>query len=154
VAIKANVLTDFGDERELYIRVHAFEQLANHGVPAIAVIHGYASKEAWDEGLRIGEPAKFLFQRRIQFPYDAGGDPWPLAYAVLKEFDFAATERTRLDEIAFNLAQNNLAIQKAGGESAAALVDAPVLTDEAARLSAKIARADALTAALAAGTGV
>jgi hypothetical protein len=84
MAIVAKVETRFGEERELYIRLNHFDQLANHGVPARAVFRGYASEEAFQNG------AEFMFEQAVEFPADAPSAPWKAAYAALAKFDPAA----------------------------------------------------------------
>ena len=79
MAIKASIETAFGETRDLYIRLNNFEQLANHGVPAIARFRGFVSKEAFEAG------KSFVWEQLVEFEADAPTDPWAAAYAAIKE---------------------------------------------------------------------
>jgi hypothetical protein len=100
MAVKAKLLTDFGEERELYVRLNNFDQLANHGVPAIARFRGYVSKEAFENGSR------FVWEQLIEFDGDAPDEPWKAAYAALKAHNPTA-------EIEENLAKASDALEGA-----------------------------------------
>lgn len=78
MAVLATVDTGFGESRELYIRLNNFEQLANHGVPAVARFRGFLSQAAFAEG------AHFVIERLVEFTADAPEAPWPDAYLALK----------------------------------------------------------------------
>lgn len=83
MAVIATIETEYGLTQALYVRLNNFEQLANHGVPAVARFRGFASEEAFEEG------KSFLWERLVEFEADAPTDPWALAYTALK-----ATDRT------------------------------------------------------------
>lgn len=79
MAFTAIVDTRFGETRELYIRLNNFEQLGNHGVPAIARFRGYYSQAAFDAG------ANFVEEWLVEFPADAPEQPWEMAYTAFGE---------------------------------------------------------------------
>lgn len=78
MAVKATVETQFGETRELYIRINNIEQVNNHGLPASARFRGYASKEAY----LAGKP--YMFERLVDFTVNPAVSLWPLSYAALK----------------------------------------------------------------------
>jgi hypothetical protein len=84
MAVTAKVELPSGETRDLYIRLNNFEQLANHGVPAIARFRGWISQEACDAD------KAFVWERLVEFEADAPKDAWSLAYDALKAIpDFA-----------------------------------------------------------------
>ena len=88
MAVKKAIKTQYGDTRDLYVRLNNFEQLANHGVPAIARFRGFISKKAFEDGKH------FVQEWLVEFPADAPDKPWKAAYdalLALPEFD-GATE--------------------------------------------------------------
>lgn len=93
MAFTVKLITDFGEERELYVRLNNFDQLANHGVPAIARFRGYVSKEAFEAG------ARFVWEKTLEIEADAPDAPWKLAYAALKAYDPATPVKQTIAQI-------------------------------------------------------
>lgn len=79
MALLVNTETMFGTTQQLYVRLNCFEQLANHGVPAIALFRGFASQEAFESGKH------YMQEWTVEFPADAPEDPWALAYTELRK---------------------------------------------------------------------
>lgn len=77
MAIKANVQTKFGEERELYIRLNNVEA-SNHGVTTHALFRGFLSEEAFKSG------AHYIWEQNIEFLADVSKPIWEQAYAALK----------------------------------------------------------------------
>jgi len=71
-------IQDGRDARRAYVRLISFEQLANHGVPAVAVFRAFTSKEAFEQG------DKFIEQREVTFNADISQPLWPQAYDAAK----------------------------------------------------------------------
>lgn len=78
MAIKAEVMTEYGEERELYIRLNSVSS-SNHGIESEALFRGFASKEAFNDGKR------YMFEERVMFNADVSLPLWNQAYSVLKE---------------------------------------------------------------------
>ena len=78
MAILVKVLTVYGEERELYIRLNNTE-VSNHGVKSTALFRGFLSKDAFDAG------SHFMFEKQVEFNANVTGQIWMQAYAVLKE---------------------------------------------------------------------
>lgn len=78
MGIMATIHEPGEEPRRGYIRLISFEQLANHGVPAVAVFRAFASKEAFEQG------AKFFAQREVTFNADISQPLWPQAYDAAK----------------------------------------------------------------------
>jgi hypothetical protein len=80
MAIKANLETNFGETRELYVRVNSVE-LNNHGVPSLALVRGFLS----EDGYRAGKP--MVYERQVEFAVDLSQPVWCQAYAAVKSLD-------------------------------------------------------------------
>lgn len=78
MAILATVKTEYGEERNLYIRLNNIEA-SNHGVPCHVKFRGFLSKEAFDNGSR------YLWEKDIEFLANVNLPLWAQAYKALKE---------------------------------------------------------------------
>jgi len=78
MAVTVKGETDFGEERELYWRLNNFEQLANHGVKAVARFRAFASEEAFRSGKH------FMAEKLIEFDVNTKKPVWSQAYAALR----------------------------------------------------------------------
>lgn len=87
MAIAAIVTTQFGEDREVYIRLNNIEA-SNHGVPAQALFRGYLSQEAFESG------AHYVWEGSVEFASDVSQPLWPQAYAAL-----VAQEGFEADEV-------------------------------------------------------
>ncbi|PIE07074.1 MAG: hypothetical protein CSA74_09215 [Rhodobacterales bacterium] len=76
MAISETVSTQFGEERECYIRLNSVE-VSNHDVPARALFRGFLSRDAFQGG------AAFVWEREVAFSADVAEPLWPQAYAAL-----------------------------------------------------------------------
>lgn len=77
MAIQATVATEYGEERNIYIRLNNIEA-SNHGVPCSVKFRGFLSKEAFDNGNR------YLWEKDIEFLADVNLPLWAQAYEALK----------------------------------------------------------------------
>ncbi len=77
MAIQATVTTQFGEDREVYIRLNNIEA-SNHGVPASALFRGFLSREAFEAG------AHYVWETQVEFQPDVSQPLWPQAYEELK----------------------------------------------------------------------
>lgn len=77
MAIQATVETNFGEYRELYIRLNNLES-SNHGQPSYAKFRGFISKEKFDSG------ANYLWEQDVEFAADVTKPLWGQAYQALK----------------------------------------------------------------------
>lgn len=153
MAVIAHLETEFGESRDLYVRLNNFEQLANHGVPAVARFRGYLSEEAFRGG------RGFVWEMLVPFDADAPAEPWQLAYAALRAHDAAApiaADIAALDAMAAELAAKLDAIDAANepdGAAARASIESHIATLVAQRPAlvteheAAAARSAALSAA-------
>lgn len=78
MAILATVLTVYGEERELYIRLNNTE-VSNHGVKSTALFRGFLSKDAFDAG------SHFMFEKQVEFTANVSEPIWEQAYTVFKK---------------------------------------------------------------------
>lgn len=86
MAIKANIKTMFGEDREVYIRLNNVEA-NNHGVKATATFRGFLSADAFASG------SHFVWEAEIEFDCDVSQPVWPQAYSALAaEHEFDVTE--------------------------------------------------------------
>lgn len=76
MAITATITTQFGEGREVYIRLNNVEA-SNHGLPAHALFRGFLSKAAFEAG------AHYVWERQVEFAPDVSQSLWPQAYAAL-----------------------------------------------------------------------
>lgn len=76
MAIAATVRTQFGEDREVYIRLNNVE-VSNHGIPAQALFRGFLSREAFESG------AHYVWEGSVEFAPDVSEALWPQAYAAL-----------------------------------------------------------------------
>lgn len=76
MAIKATIPTQFGENRECYIRLNHIEA-SNHGVPANALFRSFLSKAAFDAG------SNYVAEFTVDFLPDVSQPLWPQAYAAL-----------------------------------------------------------------------
>lgn len=84
MAVKAKVMTTFGEERQVYIRLNSIEA-SNHGQPAHALFRGFLSKEAFET------KAHYVWECEIAFKADVAAPLWQQAYAALKSRDDMGT---------------------------------------------------------------
>lgn len=73
MAILLKVETNYGEERELYIRVNNVEA-SNHGMKATALIRGFASKDAFENNKH------YMYEESISFDADVSSNLWEQAY--------------------------------------------------------------------------
>lgn len=78
MAIKATITTQFGEDREVYIRLNNVEA-SNHGSPAQALFRGFLSQEAFESG------AHYVWEGSVKFVADVSQPLWPQAYGALVE---------------------------------------------------------------------
>lgn len=76
MAIKATVPTQFGEDREVYIRLNNVEA-SNHGATSLALFRGFLSKEAFNAG------AHYVWEKWVEFTPDVSQPLWHQAYAAL-----------------------------------------------------------------------
>lgn len=76
MAIKAVVTTQFGEDREVYIRLNNVEA-SNHGVKSHALFRGFLSKEAFES------KAHYVWEKSVEFDASVSGPLWAQAYAAL-----------------------------------------------------------------------
>lgn len=76
MAISATVTTNFGEDRDVYIRLNNIEA-NNHGVPAQALFRGFLSQPAFESG------AHYVWEGSVEFTPDVSQPLWPQAYAAL-----------------------------------------------------------------------
>ncbi|WP_157971050.1 hypothetical protein [Pseudogemmobacter bohemicus] len=72
------VIKQFGEDREVYIRLNNIEA-NNHGVPALALFRGFISRAAFEAG------AHYVWEASVEFASDVTLPLWPQAYAALVE---------------------------------------------------------------------
>lgn len=77
MAITTTVTTEFGEEKELYLRINNAE-ISNHGVKSTALVRGYISKDAFLAG------AKFMWEESVVCDIDIGELVWSQFYNALK----------------------------------------------------------------------
>lgn len=77
MAILATVETQFGENKELYIRLNNVEA-SNHGMKATALFRGFISKEAFESG------KNFMFEKEVQFDAEVSSNLWEQAYRHIK----------------------------------------------------------------------
>lgn len=77
MAVKATVETNFGEERELYIRVNNLEA-SNHGAHCLAKFRGFTSQAKYQEGFG------YVWERDIEFSPDIALPLWEQAYNEFK----------------------------------------------------------------------
>lgn len=75
MAILKTVPTQFGEDRELYIRLNNVE-VSNHGVKAVALFRGFLSQEAFNNG------SHFMYEQVVEFDADVSAPIWGQAYAA------------------------------------------------------------------------
>jgi len=80
MAVKATLVTSYGESRELYVRLNSVEA-SNHGRPAIALFRGFISGEAFNEG------KGYVWEREFEFNPDLSKPLWLQAYEALKAQD-------------------------------------------------------------------
>jgi len=78
MAILATVITQYGEERKLYIRLNNINA-SNHGVYTKATFRGFASKAAFDEGKR------YMYENEVNFTANVSSLLWEQAYSELKK---------------------------------------------------------------------
>lgn len=86
MAIQKTIRTQFGEDRECYIRINNIE-VSNHGQPAKVLFRGFLCREAYQEG------AHYVAEFDKELLLDVAEPLWPQAYAALKaepEFTGAA----------------------------------------------------------------
>lgn len=80
MAIKAIVPTQFGEDREVYIRLNNVEA-SNHGATSLALFRGFLSKDAFKAG------AHYVWEKWIEFTPDVSKPIWEQAYQALIELE-------------------------------------------------------------------
>ncbi len=78
MAITATVTTQYGEDRECYIRLNNME-VSNHGLPAQALFRGFLSREAFKAG------AHYVWETSVEFDADVSQPLWAQAYHRLAE---------------------------------------------------------------------
>ena len=78
MAITATVMTDFGEQRDLYIRLNNVEGVNNHGYAGESRFRGYLSHEAFLAG------KQFVWERLVTFTPDVSEPIWTQGYTALK----------------------------------------------------------------------
>lgn len=78
MAVICSVETDFGEVRDLYIRVNNIEA-SNHGSPSVVLFRGFMSKEAFQGG------KGYAWEKSLEFFPDISSPLWEQAYAALAE---------------------------------------------------------------------
>lgn len=77
MAIRSTQETNFGETRELYVRLNNVEA-SNHGFKTNALFRGFVSKEAYDNG------KTFVLEKAIEFDADVSQNLWAQAYTQIK----------------------------------------------------------------------
>lgn len=77
MAIQATVKTQYGEDRDLYIRLNNVEA-SNHGVMASALFRGFLSQAAFEGG------ANYMWEQSVEFVADVTQPLWEQAYSELK----------------------------------------------------------------------
>lgn len=77
MAILTKVLTEFGEEKELYLRINSAE-LSNHGVESTALVRGYLSEQAFKDDLRC------MYEDIVTCNVDVSRNVWEQFYSELK----------------------------------------------------------------------
>lgn len=80
MALKATIETNFGETREIYVRINNVE-VSNHGAPANALFRGFLSREAFLAG------KSFVFEKELQFTPNLSAPLWEQAYVAAKKDD-------------------------------------------------------------------
>lgn len=76
MAIQAKIRTQFGEDREVYIRLNNVES-SNHGEKSTALFRGFLSQEAFKSG------AHYVWDQTVEFDCNVSLPIWPQAYAAL-----------------------------------------------------------------------
>lgn len=77
MAITVNLETNFGEVRNLYVRLNSISA-NNHGATSTALFRGYGSQQMFRDG------APVLWEREIELMVNASGYVWKQAYLALK----------------------------------------------------------------------
>jgi hypothetical protein len=77
MAIQATVKTQYGEDRDLYIRLNNIEA-SNHGVMASSLFRGFLSQAAFEGG------ANYMWEQSVEFEADVTQPLWEQAYSELK----------------------------------------------------------------------
>lgn len=86
MAIKANIHTAFGEERECYIRLNNIEA-SNHGVTSRALFRGFLSLAAFEAG------SHYVWEKTVEFDADVSKPLWSQAYeALVAQEGFSGSE--------------------------------------------------------------
>lgn len=91
MAVTQTLVTEFGENRELYVRVnnltannHGEGSTTNHGGINTVLFRGYYSEEAFRNS------GRFVWELEMNVVFDVSLALWPQAYTVLKSTpDFA-----------------------------------------------------------------
>lgn len=78
MAIKTIVKTQYGEDREMYIRLNNVES-SNHGAVTYALFRGFLSRSAFEEG------AHYMWEQSVEFVADVSQPLWEQGYAALKD---------------------------------------------------------------------
>lgn len=78
MAILTSLETNTGETKELYLRVNNAE-VSNHGNKAIALVRGFISKQAFENGKH------FAHEEVIEFDADVALPVWEQAYVAMKD---------------------------------------------------------------------
>lgn len=76
MGISAMVTTQYGEDRDVYIRLNSVEA-SNHGAPAQALFRGFLSAQAFADG------ARYAWEKQVEFNPDVSQPLWPQAYDAL-----------------------------------------------------------------------
>ncbi len=77
MGLERKITTQFGEDRELYIRLNNVEA-SNHGVTSHALFRGFLSEQAYQGG------AAFMWERAVEFTPDVSKPIWKQAYEALE----------------------------------------------------------------------
>lgn len=73
MAVLANLETSYGEVRELYVRVNSVTA-SNHGVESVAMLRGFISREAYEEG------KSYVYEDSLEFSPDISKPLWSQVY--------------------------------------------------------------------------
>lgn len=155
MAVTTRIETDFGDKRDVYIRLNNVE-VSNHGVEATALFRGFANEAASRGGKR------YLWEREIVFAADVALPIWPQAYAALRGFDPVLPVEIELAQADEAIEVEGLEVKRLEAEAAKKSPDAQehkaaaergrgkiaMIEDDRAKLRERVKAAQALKKAL------
>jgi hypothetical protein len=78
MAVKVNLLTSYGETRELYVRVNNLS-VSNHGVDSPVLFRGYLGQAEFQAG------GNFVYELEASMAFDVAQPIWEQAYTQLKQ---------------------------------------------------------------------